>query len=100
MSRFVGRISKRLCDVCIRRVEGVPVRSVGRESDRWCFVIDKLRDDVRGRGGKKDSVAIVAGGEKMICLAGKRAQDGEAVRSRRAKACPTFKLWRVGKWGQ
>ena len=58
---------------------------------------EELRHDVRGGGGEEDAVAVVAGGDEVVGSGGESAEEGKAVGSCGAKACPGFELRRVGE---
>ena len=74
----------------------MPIRRERCEVDRWGFAQEKLRHDTCGAGCEKDAVAIVAGGDEMVRMAGDGAKQGKTVESCGTETGPDFELWGIG----
>jgi hypothetical protein len=68
------------------------------EVDGWGCAGEKLGHNVRGCGGEKDAVAVVARGDEVVGLSGESAEERKTVGGCGAEAGPGFELRGFGKW--
>jgi hypothetical protein len=67
------------------------------EVDRRGFAQENLCHEESGGRSQEDAVAVVASGEEMVGMAGKRAEKRKAVGSSGTEACPGFELRGCGQ---